>query len=370
MRLRFLALMLAVAAALGGCGGGGDGEGPAAQRAQAGPPADFLGIVTEDAFGAGSRYRRAQVRRQRRLGIGIVRQTFDWRRIERRRGQYSLGRYDRFVADLASRRMRVLPILFNPPRFHSSAPRRGARRGTYPPREPEAMGAFAAALVRRYGPDGSFWRARPRLPQLPIRSWQVWNEPSIPVYWPSGPDPAAYVDLLRSTRRAIRQVDPGAEIVSAGLANSRLGMPFRRFVSRMYDAGAADAFDTFALHAYSRSYAGLQRAVADTRGLIASRGDRAPIWITEIGWASGGPRSPFTVGERGQARLVGRMVGSLGRARRRLGLRGIVYFNWRDSRPFAGGREFFGLHTGLLRRNGTTKPALGAFARAARELRR
>jgi polysaccharide biosynthesis protein PslG len=368
VRLRLLALTLAMAALTSGCGG--DDQASGAHRAQAGPPADFLGIVTEDSFGAGSRYRKAQVRRQRRLGLGIVRQTFDWRQIERRRGRFSLGRYDRFVADLAYRRMRVLPILFNPPRFHSSRPRQGARRGTYPPRDPESMGDFAAALVRRYGPRGSFWRARPRLPKLPVRSWQVWNEPSIPVYWPSGPDPTAYVSLLRSTGRAIKRVDPGAEIVSAGLANSRLGMPFRRFVSRMYDAGAADAFDTFALHAYSRSYAGLQRGVEDTRALIAARGDRASIWITEIGWASGGPRSPFTVGESRQARLIGQMIRSLGRARSRLGIRGVVYFNWRDSRPFAGGREFFGLHTGLLRRNGSAKPALGAFARAARALRR
>lgn len=359
----------AAVAALAGCGGGE--EQPAAERAQAGPPADFLGIVTEDAFGGHSRrYRKAQVRRQRGLGIGIVRQTFDWKLIERRRGRYSLARYDRFVGDLASRRMRVLPILFNPPRFHSSAPRRGARRGTYPPRDPAAMGRFGAALARRYGPRGSFWRARPRLPRLPIRSWQVWNEPSLPVYWPSGPDPAAYVRLLRATGDAIEHVDPRAEIVSAGLANSRLGVPFGRFVKGMYAAGAANAFDTFALHAYSRTEAGLLAAIKDTRARLTAAGDSARIWVTEIGWASGGPASPFTVGERRQARLIRRMLERLGRARARLGIRGVVYFNWRDSRPFAGGGEFFGLHTGLLRLNGTAKPALSAYARGARSLRR
>jgi len=369
VRRRLVAGLCAGACALSGCGGG-DGANATAGRAQAGPPPDFLGIVTEDAFGRPGRYRNAQIRRQRRLGIGIVRQTFDWRLIERRPGQYSLRTYDRFVGDLASRRMRVLPILFNPPPFHSSAPPRGARRGTYPPRDPEAMGRFAAALVRRYGPDGDFWKAHPRLPRLPIRSWQVWNEPSIPVYWPSGPDPAAYVALLRATGGAIKAVDPGAEIVSAGLAESRLGVPFGRFVAGMYDAGAAGTFDTFALHAYARSESGVVAAVEAARARIAANGDRARIWVTEIGWASGGPRSPFTVGERGQARLIGRMIGALGRARARLGIRGVVYFNWRDARPFPGGREFFGLHTGLLRLNGSSKPALSAYGGAARSLRR
>jgi len=165
-------------------------------------------------------------------------------------------------------------------------------------------------------------------------------------------------------------VDPRAEIVSAGLAESRLGMPFGKFVSGMYAAGAADAFDTFSLHAYARTESGVLRAVQETRARIAAAGDDARIWVTETGWASGGPPSPFTVGERRQARLVERAIGTLARVRVRLGVRGVVYFNWRDSQPFLGGHEFFGLHTGLLRRDGTAKPSLAAYARASSRLRR
>ena len=44
------------------------------------------------------------------------------------------------------------------------------------------------------------------------------------------------------------------------------------------------------------------------------------LWITEIGWASGGPPSSFRAGSRGQASLVGRLLGGLGRERTRLGL--------------------------------------------------
>jgi len=55
------------------------------------------------------------------------------------------------------------------------------------------------------------------------------------------------------------------------------------------------------------------------------------------------------------------------RARRReLGLRGVVIFNWKDAPPFPGTEDFFGVHTGLLRRNGAGKPALGALQEAAR----
>ena len=49
-------------------------------------------------------------------------------------------------------------------------------------------------------------------------------------------------------------------------------------------------------------------------------------------------------------------------------MRGVVYFNWRDSPPYPGGQDFFGLHTGLLSRDGQPKPAFGAYRGVARTL--
>ena len=43
-------------------------------------------------------------------------------------------------------------------------------------------------------------------------------------------------------------------------------------------------------------------------------------------------------------------------------------FNW-DPEDYAGGRNFWGLHTGLNRLNGTAKPALASFRKAALSLR-
>ena len=60
-------------------------------------------------------------------------------------------------------------------------PVQGRLRGTYPPRRYTDLGEFAL-LARRYGPGGSFWDRHPRLPRLPVRAWQVWNEPNLPVF--------------------------------------------------------------------------------------------------------------------------------------------------------------------------------------------
>jgi hypothetical protein len=329
-------------------------------------PRDFIGIVAEDALAALPRDRRRILRRLRATGVRLIRQTFDWSLVERSPGRYELAALDAYVSAAAAARMEVLPIIFNPPPFRSSAPRRGAGRATYPPERPASLGRFAATLARRYGPQGSLWRARPRLPRVPIRAWQVWNEPNLPIYWGGDPDPPAYARLLAAAGRALKAVDPHAEVVSAGLAESRLGMPFEPFVRELYEAGAADSFDTFALHPYAADSDAAVRAVERTRELLDELDDAAPIWVTELGWASGGPGSPFTVGERGQAARIRSVFSELVDQRRDLGVRGVVYFNWRDAPPYPGGQDFFGLHTGLLRRNGSPKPALHAFRAAVR----
>jgi polysaccharide biosynthesis protein PslG len=363
------AVLLATAVVLAGavlqaCG---DGSQPT-PRTPARPPADFVGLVSEDLFAGSRPDRLRKLERQRQAGVRLIRQTFHWNQIETRPGRFDFRIYDDYMADVARRRMHVLPILFSPPEFRSSAPRSGRRRGTYPPRNAAAMAKFAAVLARRYGPGGSFWRDRPRLPRVPIGSWQIWNEPNLPVYWASGPDPAEYTRLLHTVGQAIKRVDPDAEIVSAGLPESDLGMPFEEFVQGMERANAASAYDVLAVHAFAADAGGAIEAVAAARRLLDDNDDDAAIWVTEIGWASDGPRSPFTVGEGGQAGRIGALLAGLAARRRELGVRGVVYYDWKDALPFPGGKDFFGLHTGLLTIDGRAKPALAAFTRAARQI--
>jgi len=346
---------------------------PSTQAAAAAPqepgPA-FVGLAAPELIALPGPELERTLDEQLRLGIGLVRQTFDWTQIEPALGRYEFGSYDTLMAALAERGLEMLPVLFNPPPFRSSRPTRGAREGTYPPRRYADMGTFAAALVRRYGPDGSFWCERPDLRKTPIRSWQVWNEPNLPAYWPDGPDPAAYGRLLGATARAIRRADPQANVVGAGIPQSRIGVPFDRYVDDLYRASGRPAFDVFAVHAYAGDTAGMIAAVTRARTLMDRQGDHRPIWVTEIGWASGGPPSSFTVGPRGQARRVFAAITELAERARELRLRGFVYATWRDGGVYEGGADFWGLHTGLLSIAGAPKPAYYAFEQAARRVPR
>jgi hypothetical protein len=344
---------------------------PCAVRASDGK-GTFTGIVAEQIYADTGNYRGCALNEVAASGITIVRQPLRWAEVEQRRGLYDFTWWDAYVAALATHRLRLMPILFAPPEFRSSAPAKGAKRGVYPPARPAEMGAFAARVARRYGPQGIFWKRRPDLPKVPIRSWQVWNEPNLVFYWPPQPNAREYTRLLAATGRAIKKVDPGAEIVTAGFPQSKIKgtVPQRAYLRALYRAGAARHFDTLAIHSYTETHRDLVEQLRGIRAEMRRAGDRAKIWITEIGWATQGPDKRYTIGPDGQARRIDQTFALVARARRTLGIRGVVYYMWQDAPPYPGFRDFWGLHTGLLDIQGQEKPGMQVFRRHALKLKR
>jgi hypothetical protein len=324
-----------------------------------GAPTDFVGLVSDDAFAAPGDYRQQQLTTQASLGVRLLRQTFDWSQIEVARGRYDLSYYDGFVGDAARAGITILPILFRAPRF------RGGKAGTiaYPPKRYADLGRFGAVLVRRYGPDGTFWSQNPDVPKLPIRSWQIWNEPNLKAYWGRAPNAKQYAKLLRAAAKPIKAADPSAEIVTAGMPESKIGVPLKKFIPALYRAGAKSAFDVLAINPYGHTAAAVIRNIARARNLMRRFGDDAPIWATELGWSDSGPGGPQRVGPQGQATQLSNLIGALLRDRSSLNVRGFVYYQWRDGRPY-NGKDFWGLHTGLLTRDGQPKPAYYALQQA------
>ena len=208
---------------------------------------------------------------------------------------------------------------------------------------------------------------------MPIRSWQIWNEPNLSQYWRPRPNVREYVRMLRAAYQAIKRVDRRAEVVSAGLpASLQSGaIHFEKFVDGMYKAKGGRYFDTLAPNAYGRTAGDVIRSMGKLRRLMNSNGDhRGKIWITEIGWGTSGPRSRFNIGERRQAIEIPKLLRGLYRARGKLRMRGAIYFSWQDHRPYPPAfKNQWGLHTGLFKLNGRPKPAYRAFKRVAPKLR-
>ena len=266
--------------------------------------------------------------------------------------------YDALMTVAARARIEVLPVLIGipGPRARIMRPRTRTQRIVW--------GRFARGVAARYGRSGSFWAAHPELEPNPITAYQVWNEPNLPAYWRPSNDAAGYLRLVRLTRAHIRAVEPDATIVLAGLPDSRLGTPMLDYVRAVYaQPDARTLFDVIALNPYSAGAAGVLDKLNDVRSYMNRRGDRnTPIWVTEIGWATVGLRSPFSTTRRGQAERIDRTFRALIGARVRLRLERLSLYGLQDRAYLSTERPWWGPRVGLFDMAGKPKPAWRTFA--------
>ena len=284
--------------------------------------------------------------------VGTYRVMFD-AAVQARPADARWAVYDEVLAIAARERIEVLPVLIGNTRGHPplARPRTRAQR--------TAWAGFVTAVAARYGRGGTFWEAHPELQPIPLEAYQVWNEPNLPVFWRPSNDAAGYLRFVRLTRARLRAVDPEATIVLAGLPESRLGTPMLEYMRAIYaQPGARSLFDVVALHPYAADAPGVLAALNRVRAYMNRRGDHGtPIWVTEIGWATGGPRSPFTTTRAGQAARVSRTFRALLAARARLRLERIVYSALQDRAYGPTERPGWGPRLGLFDMAGRSKPA-------------
>ncbi len=297
-------------------------------------------------------------------GVGVVREHLFWDRIERAPGVFDFRDSDALISAAAQRGMTVLPVLVGTPSFYSTRPA-GVTTGGWPPRDTAAIARFATELARRYGARGTYWRCL--LPGLlclrkyqPIKAWQVWNEPNITAWWRTGVNASEYTALLGHAYRGLKAGDPAAEVVLGGI--SIRGLPQGEYLEQLYDRGAAQYFDTLAVHPYAVNVGGVVELLRRTRAIAVAKGDGGvPIRATEYGFATGGDREWVTTPPC-QAALVAATTRELSARRAELGLRSIVQFQWQDRSTDP--TVLWPNHAGLLYLDGRAKPSLAAFTDA------
>ena len=337
-----------------------------ATPADAAPRRSFYGIQDWSAPS------QQDFKRLRKARVGTLRTNLTWSEVEPVRGMRNWAPFDLLMRRAARARITVAPTLIGSPSF-------AARRPQYPPvRRKKGYSAwlrFVRDAVNRYGRGGRFWKQNRGLPRRPVKAWMVWNEPNFPVYWFNKPRPREYVRFLRKTRRRIKKADRRAKIVLAGLPETKNGMPMRRFLRRVYRVRwARKQFDVVAIHPYARNHRGVVGAVRRARRVMRrSRDRRTPIWVTEVGWATGGkvsrPTRKFKTSRRGQAKRLRKTFRRVTRLRRKLRVGMIVWFSLRDRAPAPGEPNWWAIHTGLFTRDGDPKPAWRAFRRFTRRAR-
>lgn len=297
-----------------------------------------------------------------RTGAGWIRVSFPWSSLQFAPDRYDWSVHDRIVRMANERDLQVLANVAYTPGW---AQPDGCQQIHCPPASPQAFAAFVGEAVARYSSHG-------------VSTWEIWNEPNLTKYWRSGPDPERYADLLQRAYAAAKEADPSVTVLSAGLSPSGRdtadGLTPLTFLERMYDALDGEAFDALAMHPYTYPRAPLDHHPTNTftmlpriHDLMKERGDgHKRIWITEFGfWTSprGDEHWQGSVTEQQQARYLAQAYEAAGE---RDWIGPMLWFSFRDS----GTGELAAFRRddnfGLIRRDGSSKPAVHEFVKLMR----
>ena len=197
-----------------------------------------------------------------------------------------------------------------------------------------------------------------------IEAAMIWNEPNNKSHWNPELDPdwSIYADTVIRSGRAIKTMNPGVARVLGGMS------PIDpHWLRRMQDMGALEEIDVVAVHGFPLDWnlwpidewpdriAEIQAVVPDT-----------PIWVTEVGVGSFGAEE---VQEFGIQRTADLLIGRVPR---------IFWYSLFDlpqswgaetrHREAEGSSYYRHFYMGLVREDGTPKPALEHYRRYAKDM--
>ena len=239
----------------------------------------------------------------RQAGFTWAKVGFGWRDIEVKKGVFDWSRTD-LIVQMAGEQGLDLVVRVD----HQPAWAGGGFPLNGPPDNLQDLADFLTALVSRY-------KGR-------IRAYEVWNEPNLAREWGGQvPDPGNYAKLLRVAYRAIKQADPNAMVISAGLSPTGTwneeARPDDWYLESLYIAMGKKSdgyFDVLGVHgagfkspperdpaevAANKDLGGQRafcfRHVEDLRAIMVKYGDgNKQIALLEFGWTSDPrPDSPY-----------------------------------------------------------------------------
>lgn len=293
---------------------------------------------------------RAKVENQGRLMenafVRMARESFDWNRVEPRKGWYEWAKFDQAVEVASAHQVQLLGVLGYSALWASSAPSGASSPGFYPPKSTADFAAYARAVVRRYKDR--------------VHTWEVWNEQNSATFWKGGVSAAGYAALLKATYAAIKAEDPGATVVFGGTVGFD-----RAFMDGIVAAGAWSSFDALAIHTYVAGQPETSMVVSwldNARAYVAAKGTK-PLWLTEFGWSTytGSGTGYIGVSETRQAEYTARTY--LHAAE--VGVRGVFVYNLIE---YGTSSTSMLDNYGLVDGAGRQKPAYAALRRVAEAL--
>lgn len=194
-----------------------------------------------------------------------------------------------------------------------------------------------------------------------IEAAMIWNEPNNKSHWDPLLDPewTIYADTVIRAGGAIAAINPAVTRVLGGMS------PIDpHWVNRLRVLGALDAIDVVAVHGFPLDWNlwpihAWPEKVAEIEAVVPDK----PVWVTEVGVGSFGAEEVQVFGVKRTAELL------IGRVPR------IFWYSLYDlpmswgattrHREAEGSSYYRHFYMGLIREDGSTKPALEDYAKVA-----
>jgi beta-xylosidase len=196
-----------------------------------------------------------------------------------------------------------------------------------------------------------------------IEAAMLWNEPNNKSHWDPALDPdwSLFADHVIRAGAAIRDVNPGMTRVLGGMSPIDT-----HWLRRMEGHGALDAVDVIAVHGFPLDWnlwplAQWPAKIAEIKAVTDK-----PVWVTEVGVSSFGAEEVQVFGLQRTAELLE------GKAER------VFWYSLFDlpqswgaetrHREAEGSSYYRHFYLGLIREDGTPKPALETYAQHAADI--
>jgi hypothetical protein len=302
------------------------------------------------------------------LGFAWARFDIEWETVQPNGpGAYDWSVYDRIVSAARQQGLQSLPTLAYAPEWARLSACKNTDKCA--PANPKQFADFAHAAAAHFASQG-------------VSTWEIWNEPNLAGFWQPQPNPHNYTQLLKAAYPAIKSADPNATVLLGGLASlddNPKSIEQLSFLKNVYQAGGKSSFDAVATHPYSfpvlpstnKDWSGwskMNNTTESVRSLMTANGDTTKlVWATEFGAPTNGPGAvatrygynvfgnPDHVDEQFQADTAADAI-HLARSTSWMGP--LFWYSYQDQGTAKDDNENF---FGLLRANGTHKPAYDTF---------
>jgi hypothetical protein len=207
----------------------------------------------------------------KRSGIKLLRISFGWDGIETSKGNFNWLFWDDFVKmAVDDYGITLVPYICYTHKWNSDYGTDSTNYWHYPPQDYDEFGRFVEVLVNRFKDR--------------IKSWELWNEWDIPIYWNGKIEDIA--KLVKIGSRAVRKADPNAIVVLGGLA---IHPDFLRNMFR--DQGISPFVDVVNIHNYYETWSGLpieriSDYVGEVSDIVQRYGNNQSIWMAEVGYST------------------------------------------------------------------------------------